>query len=168
MSLLSQSRCSLSAQFLLLALLVFASSTDSRAAKIIHHESSHNAKREVEALEEVWRTAQISGDVAMIDRLLSDDYIGISMTGQANTKTQQLDRFRNRTLVITRIDVSDRKIKLVGSVAIVTSRADVEGVNEGESMKGMFRYTRVYQRLPSGVWKTTNFEATKIPQNRMP
>jgi hypothetical protein len=39
----------------------------------------------------------------------------------------------------------------------------VEGTNNGSSMTGLYRYTRVYQRLPSGVWKITNFEATRIP-----
>jgi hypothetical protein len=26
----------------------------------------------------------------------------------------------------------------------------------------MYRYTRVYSRLPSGTWKITNFEATRV------
>ena len=102
------------------------------------------------------------GDVATMDRMLSEDFIGISMSGQVNTKAQQLERVRTRKLVITKVELSDMKVKLVGSVAIVTSRAEVEGTNEGVSVKGMYRYTRVYQRLPSGEWKITSFEATRI------
>ena len=45
------------------------------------HEKKHDAKRQVEALEEQWRQAQLIGDVATMDKLLSDDYIGITMTG---------------------------------------------------------------------------------------
>lgn len=122
----------------------------------------------VEALEEQWRSAQLTADIGTMDRLLADDFVGISITGQANTKAQQLDRIRNRRLVLTRIDLADRKIKMLGNVAIVTSLADVEGTNEGVSMKGMYRYTRVYQRLPTGIWKTTNFEATRVPTERRP
>jgi len=149
-------------------LFVVAFVSSSAMAKVTRPESKHNEKREIEVLEEQWSAAQVAGDVATIDQLLSDDFIGISMTGQANTKAQQIDRFKSRRLVITKISLKDRKIKLVGGVAIVTSRADVEGVNEGEAMKGVFRYTRVYQRLPSGVWKTTNFEATRVPDSRIP
>ncbi len=69
--------------------------------------------------------------------------------------------------MVSRIDLSDMKVKLVGSVAIVTSQADVEGTSEGASVKGMYRYTRVYQRRPSGEWKITSFEATRI-QPRKP
>jgi ketosteroid isomerase-like protein len=132
------------------------------------HDSKRNEKREIEELEEQWRKALVTADVAMTDTLLSEDFVGISMTGQANTKSQQLDRLRNRRLVITKMDLSDSKVKLVGQIAIVTSLAQIEGTNEGQPMTGNYRYTRVYQRLPSGIWKTTNFEATRVPANRLP
>lgn len=123
-----------------------------------------DAKREIEDLEQQWRTAQLSGDMATMDRLLSDDYVGIGMNGVVNTKAQQLDRLRRRTLALTRIDVSEVKVKMVGSVAIVTSLAQIEGTSDGSAMAGIYRYTRVYQRLTSGVWKITNFEATRLSQ----
>jgi ketosteroid isomerase-like protein len=127
------------------------------------HEKKHDAKRQVEALEEEWRTAQLAGDIVVMDRLLSDDYIGISMTGQVNTKAQQLDRARDHKLVLSKLDLGERQVKLVGAIAIVTSLADVEGTNDGVPVKGTFRYTRVYQHLPSGEWKITSFEATRVP-----
>ena len=131
-------------------------------------EKKHDAKRQVEALEEQWRQAQLAGDVAAMDKLLSDDYIGITMTGQVNTKTQQLDRMRMHKIALTKLDLGERQVKLVGSIAIVTSRAEVEGTNEGAPVKGTYRYTRVYQRLPSGAWKITSFEATRVPGPKNP
>jgi ketosteroid isomerase-like protein len=101
-----------------------------------------------------------------MDKLLSDDYIGISMTGQVNTKSQQLDRMRLHKVALVKLDLGERQVKLIGSIAIVTSRAEVEGTNEGAVIKGTYRYTRVYQRLPSGVWKITSFEATRVPGPR--
>lgn len=132
------------------------------------HEKKHAAKQQVEALEEQWRQAQLAGDVATMDKLLSDDYIGISMTGQVNTKMQQLDRMRMHKIALTRLDLGERQVKLIGSIAIVTSRAEVEGTNEGAPVKGTFRYTRVYQHLPSGGWKITSFEATRVPGPKNP
>jgi len=129
-------------------------------------EKKHDAKRQVEALEEQWRQAQLSGDVATMDKLLSDDYIGISITGQVNTKMQQLDRMRTHKFVLNKLQLGEMQVKLIGSIAIVTSRAQVEGTNEGVAVQGTFRYTRVYQRLPSGVWKITSFEATRVPGSR--
>jgi len=128
-----------------------------------HKEHKRDYRREIELAEKQWRTAQLAGDIAAMDRLLADDYFGISVAGQLNNKTQQLERLRNHTLVLTRLDVSDVKIKLVGRVAIVTSLAQVEGVNEGESLRGTYRYTRIYKRYPDGSWKITNFEVTRVP-----
>jgi|UPI0006910462 ketosteroid isomerase-like protein len=126
------------------------------------HPNKRDERKQVEALEEKWRTAQLAGDIATIDRMLADDFIGISMSGQVNTKAQQLDRIRNHRLVLTRIDLDDMKVKLVGEVAIVTCQARVEGTSEGMSVKGTYRYTRIYRQLPSKEWKITSFEATRI------
>jgi ketosteroid isomerase-like protein len=127
------------------------------------HPKRHDQyKHQVEQLEEVWRTAELKGDVDAMDKLLSDDYVGITMTGQVVTKMQQLDRMRNRNLVLDKMDLEDVKVKLIGSTAIVTSLADVDGTNDGQPMHGRFRSTRVYSRLPNGTWRITNFEATRV------
>lgn len=123
----------------------------------------HEAREEIEILEQQWRAAELNGDAAAMDKLLSDDYLGITGTGQAVTKLQQLDRMRTRQLSITHLDISDVKIKLVGQqVAIVTSQAQIEGTVDNHPLNGNYRSTRVYQRLPGGVWKLTNFEATPV------
>jgi ketosteroid isomerase-like protein len=127
-----------------------------------HPKRKDQYKHQVEKLEEAWRVAQLNVDVDAMDRLLSDDYVGITMSGQVVTKTQQLERMRNRNLVLSKISLDDVKVKLIGTTAIVTSLADVDGTSDGEPMHGTFRSTRVYSRLPSGTWKITNFEATRV------
>ena len=122
-----------------------------------------DAKRQIELLEQEWRIAQLGGDLPSMDRLLSDDYVGITMTGQVNTKAQLLSRIRNRVFVVSEMDLREMKVKIVGDVAIVTVRARVRGINEGKPVEGNFRYTRIYHRLSTGIWKITNFEATRIP-----
>jgi len=135
-----------------------------------HPKRNDQYKHQVEKLEEVWRTAQLNGDVDAMDKLLSDDYVGITMNGQVVTKMHQLDRMRNRALVLTKIELSDVKIKLIGTTAVVNSQADIEGTSDGVPMHGTYRYTRVYSRLPSGGWRITNFEATRVgpPPERRP
>jgi ketosteroid isomerase-like protein len=136
----------------------------------LHEEYKH----QVERLEDAWRTAEINGDVDAMDKMLSDDYVGITMTGQVVTKTQQLERMRKRTLVLAKIEFLDVKVKLIGSpprhsgagadvsAAIVNCLTEVEGTNDGEPMHAKFRSTRVYSRTPTGTWKITNFEATRV------
>jgi ketosteroid isomerase-like protein len=120
----------------------------------------------IEQLEQQWRDSELNADVAAMDQLLSDDFLGITANGEVNTKQQFLDRMRDRTLTLSTLDMSEQKIKLVGQVAIVTSLAQVNGTSDGQPLTGRFRYTRVYQRLPGDTWRVTNFEATRIPPRR--
>ncbi len=128
------------------------------------HRPHKETRQQIEELEQQWRVATLSADIVTMDRLLSDDFVGISWNGQVNTKAMQLDRTRNRTFALTRLDLSDFKVKIVGNVAIVTARAELQGTSDGADLNGSFRYTRVYQKLPSGAWKITNFEATRVPE----
>jgi ketosteroid isomerase-like protein len=129
-----------------------------------HKEHKRDERRQIEALEEQWRTAQLANDVPTMDKLLADDYFGISIAGQLNDKAQQLERLRSHKFMLTRIDVSDVRIKLLGRAAVVTSLAKVDGTDAGEPVHGTFRYTRVYKRYPDGSWKITNFEVTRVPK----
>jgi len=146
----------------LLACFVALMSAQQCQAAAKAHEKKHDTKKQVEALEEQWRMAQLAGDVVTMDKMLADDFIGLSRSGQVNTKGQQLERVRTRKLVVSKVELSDMKVKLVGSIAIVTCQAAVEGTSESGSVKGLYRYTRIYQRLASGDWKITSFEATRI------
>ena len=129
-------------------------------------QAKRDVKRQIEQLEDQWRVAQLTGDIPTMDRMLSDDYVGITLTGQVTTKAQQLARLRDRVFVLTRMDKQDSKIKLVGQVAIVTVKARVEGRTALKAIDGEYRYTRIYHQLASGTWKITNFEATRIPNRR--
>jgi ketosteroid isomerase-like protein len=122
------------------------------------HKRTEHAQ--IVALEREWQKAALSDDAATMDRLLSDDYLGITASGVVLTKTQQLDRMRERKFAITKLETSELKIKLIGNIAIVTSLAQVEGSSGDEPLHGAYRYTRVYQRMSGGVWKVTNFEVT--------
>ena len=131
-----------------------------------HHQRKHLEREQIVELENEWQKAALADDVATMDKLLSEDYLGITATGEVLTKAQQLDHMRNRELVLTKLDISELKIKLIGNIAIVTSLAQVEGSSDGEQLQGAYRYTRVYQRLANGSWKITNFEVT--PTTRLP
>lgn len=128
------------------------------------HRASRSMRDQIQALELQWKKAVLGNDVDTMDRLLSDDYLGITAGGQVVTKPQQLDRMRTHDFAIASLTVSDVKIKLISQhAAIVTSLAQVDGMNEGRPVHGAFRYTRVYQRIPSDGWKITSFEATRVP-----
>lgn len=130
------------------------------AQKNPHHEHKRLEREQIVSLEDEWRQAALADDVDTMDSLLSDDYLGITASGEVLTKAQQLDHMRDKKLLLTKLQTSQLKIKLIGHIAIVTSLAEVEGTSDGDALHGAFRYTRVYQRLANGAWKITSFEVT--------
>lgn len=150
------------------AALLLATLPHAFAQKQQHHEHKRTERTQIIALEQQWRQAALSNDIPAMDKLLSDDYLGITATGEVLTKTQQLDHMHDGKLSISRLDISESKIKLIGKIAIVTCLAHVEGNNDGEPLHGAYRYTRVYQRMPSGSWKVTSFEVTPAVGPRSP
>jgi ketosteroid isomerase-like protein len=124
------------------------------------HEKSEIHK-EIEALEQQWRQAIVTNNVAEMGRLLADDYIGITSNGTVETKQQAVDQRRAGTIRITRLDITDTHVRVYGDTAVVTSVADLEGTNGATDIGGQYRYTRVYNRR-LGQWKIVSFEASRM------
>jgi len=146
---------------LLVAALPLASAQNRR-----HREQKHVERAQIIALEAEWKKAVLADDIPVMDKLLSEDYLGITPGGEVLTKTQQLDHMRDGKFLLTKLDISDTRIKLVGNIAIVTCLAQLEVTSDGEPLHGAYRYTRVYQRLAGGVWRVTSFEATPARHSR--
>jgi ketosteroid isomerase-like protein len=130
------------------------------------HHQKKTYKQEIEQLEEQWRQAQLTNDAATIDKLLSDDYIGISAQGMVSTKAQAVARIQARQTVLNKLDVHEQKISIHGETAVVTSQVEVDATNNSTQppthVHSKLRYTRVYLHYSTGAWKIVNFESTHI------
>jgi ketosteroid isomerase-like protein len=122
----------------------------------------HETRHQIEHLEDAWRNAILHGNTSAMDALLADDYMAISPTGILQSKEQALANLRAGNVHFTSLDLSDRKIRIYGTTALVTSRAEVAGKGPEGDFSGSYRYTRVYVRDARGVWRIVSFEASKI------
>lgn len=125
----------------------------------------HEVRHQIERLESAWRSALLHGNTSAMDGLLADDYMAITPNGILQSKDQALASLRSGTVHITALDLSDRKIRLYGATALVTSRAEVTGTDREGDMSGAYRYTRVYVKDPRGAWRIVSFEASKIRES---
>jgi ketosteroid isomerase-like protein len=138
-----------------------------RAEAVFPHHPGREVHKEIEELENEWRTAQINNDWKTMDRLLDEEYTGISTNGLIQTKEQAIAARRAGTLVLKKLSFSDVKVRVYagGSAAVVTSKAEVMGSNGGEDISGHYRYMRVYAKK-LGTWHIVNFIATPIDQGK--
>jgi len=144
--------------FLALAVSVLASTLANGMPRAEKHEVRH----QIEQLEDAWRNAVLHGNFSAMDGLLADDYMAITPSGILQSKEQALAALRSGAMRFSSLDLSDRKIRLYGTTALVTSRAEVKGTGSEGNMSGSYRYTRVYVRDARGVWRIVSFEASRI------
>ena len=64
----------------------------------------------------------MQNDVATVNRLLADDYLGINPNGTLETKADALAQRRSGTMKISSIDPDNMKVRVYGDTAVVTSR----------------------------------------------
>lgn len=119
-------------------------------------------RRSIEQLEERYRQAMLAGNVALMGRMLSDDYLGIEPNGIIKTKAETLFAWKNHLIAMERLSLSDLHVRIYGNTAVVTSRAYVIGHGPDGLTNGEYRYTRVYHRDASGHWRIVSFEANRI------
>ena len=129
------------------------------AVPLLHRDD--RLHREIESLEAQWRTAVLQNDVATVNRLLADDYLGINPNGTLETKADALALRRAGTMKISSIDPINIKVRVYGDTAVVTSQVQLEGHDGERDISGRYHYTRVYSHR-SGEWKVVSFEASRI------
>jgi ketosteroid isomerase-like protein len=131
------------------------------AAHALPKHESRAVHKQIESLEMAWRQAQVDNNIAVISNLLADDYVGITANGTVESKAQTIAQRQAGTIRITSLDLDDLKVRLYGDTAVVTSKAELQGVNGQSDISGTYRYTRVYNRR-LGQWKIVSFEASRI------
>src|ERR1035441_4310132 len=112
-------------------------------AKSVPRAQRHEYRHEIEQAEETWRTAIVKGNSSALESLLSDDYTGITAKGAIQTKEQAVNSLKSGALQITNLTISDRKVRVYGATAVVTSAAELTGGKKDAEATGRYRYTRV-------------------------
>ncbi|HEY2857943.1 MAG TPA: nuclear transport factor 2 family protein [Terracidiphilus sp.] len=135
-----------------------AAQAKSGMPRAVRHESRH----EIDQLEETWKDAVLHQNSQAMENLLADDYIAISANGTLQSKEQALENLKSGKAQFKSIDFSDRKVRFYAQTALVTSRAEVNGVTPEGDVSGSYRFTRVYVRTGATGWRIVSFEASRI------
>ena len=123
---------------------------------------------EVIRLEREWSAAFLRHDVAALDRIIADDFVGTDGRGVMSTKADEIQEARAVApdapappFVILNEVLSDMKARLYGEVAVLTSRND-ESVRTGDrEMVLVYRRTTVWVKR-RGRWQCVSFHASRM------
>lgn len=107
---------------------------------------------EILACEAELRHAQLTSDLAALDRLLDDLLAFTNIDGTLASKSDDLSMHRSGRLRITRMDPTDRQLLHLGATSVVCVRMNAEAVIDGVPVTATLRYTRVWHKRPDG-WR---------------
>jgi ketosteroid isomerase-like protein len=113
------------------------------------------------ALGQEWATAELHGDAAALDHLLTDDFVGIGARGFMLTKEQWLARYTSGSLRLYSFTWDEVRVRVYGDAAVTTARQTQQGAFQGHDIAGQFRVTQVFVRQ-GGRWLLASLHLSPI------
>lgn len=122
---------------------------------------------EILAREADLRNAQLTSNIAELDRLLDDQLLFTGIDGSLASKSDDLALHSSGRLRITRMDPIDRQLLHLGETSVVSVRMDAEAVIDGAPVKATLRYTRIWHKRPDG-WRLVAGHMSPVPEASRP
>src|SRR5664279_3565555 len=88
--------------------------------------------------------AQIHADVAALEQIYADDFIGVGPSGTVRTKPQVISDFTSGDLRFQSITTDDVRVRVYGDAAVETGRSTMNGQDKGNAVPHDTRFTRVW------------------------
>lgn len=118
------------------------------------------------ALNEEFQNAVRTGDVAALERILSDDFVLYTGgSGDAAIAKTGVIADTERTRYVMNAS-SDVRARVWGDTGVVTARLTMKGTRDGKPFDVAVRFTDTYVRDGTG-WKQVSAHASRAPANEM-
>lgn len=122
------------------------------------------ADAEIVACEAALRAAQLSADVSALDRLVADGLLFTGPDGQLGTKAQDLDAHATGAVRFRSHEPEELHVRRVNeTLAISALRARLVVEVGGVTVRGMYRYTRVWAREAGEDWRVVGGHVSEVP-----
>jgi ketosteroid isomerase-like protein len=117
-------------------------------------------EQKLRSLEDQWQKALTRRDVAMLDRLMADDYVLTTVSGEVVNKARVLADVKslNATADVRNTEVA---VRVYGDVGIVNGLALISGKFNDKDVSTRSRYIKVYVKR-QGQWRVVAAQATLI------
>lgn len=120
-------------------------------------------EQEVQRLAGAWTSAELRGDIAFLETLLTDDFIGIGPLGFMLTKQEWLARHRSGDLKYEAFTLDEIKVRVYNDAAILIGLQVQNAAYRGNPIQGRFRTTLVFiQQLEQ--WRLAGLQLSTIGQ----
>ena len=120
-------------------------------------------QRELTQLVKDLNETVVKADVAVLERVLHEDYVHLRPRGTVENRAQYLENRKARRVDFESLAPDEINVRVYGDTAIVTGRSTAKGKDQYGKMDEHRRWTRVLVRR-DGRWQFVHFQATPISQ----
>jgi|SRR6266699_984775 len=119
------------------------------------------SKEDVQAFYEEFLRALKSGDITLLERIYSDDYLLVRPNGDIFGKKEILCDLRRHSMKFTSFEVNDVLIRTKGSVGILTGDVRSTAVRDGVEIKTHARQLAIVSKENERI-TISHFQSTNI------
>lgn len=130
--------------------------------------SNSKVEQELMQLERDWSAAYLRHDTALIDRILSEDFVGFDGRGVMTNKAQEIENAKGPrpgdsqpAFLILEDTVTDMRVRVYGDVAVVNGRSVEKVKTSDKEAVIQYRRTTVWVRRHDR-WRCVSFHGSRI------
>ena len=101
-------------------------------------------------------------DLEKLSQIYSDDYVLVRPDGSAFSKAQILDDLKTHAMRFNSIELTNEKIRIYGSVGILTGDSKITTVRDGKESQTAFRLVAVYCKQNDRI-ELVHFQSSPLP-----
>jgi ketosteroid isomerase-like protein len=113
-------------------------------------------------MERDWTEAGLKKDVATLDKILADDWVGQGITGAA-TKAEALADLKSGDSKQDSVTLGEMKVRVFGNTAVVTGSDNEKSSYKGKDTSGHYTWTDVFVKR-QGRWQAVASQGTPTTQ----
>ena len=95
-------------------------------------------------LEDAWVHAIVTKNINVLDRMMADDFSGVSPNGERYTKQEAITDVRSGSYSVDNMELNDVKVRIFGDMAIVTYYQTEKSKFGGEDSSGHYVFTDLW------------------------
>lgn len=115
----------------------------------------------VRFLEDAWVNAIVHKDIKVLDRILADDFGGISPNGYRYTKQEAISDIQSGVYVVESMTLDNVKVRVIGEIALVTFYQSEKSRFGDENCSGRYAFTDVWIKR-NGNWRAVASQGTPV------
>jgi len=122
-----------------------------------------SAEQAVRQAEEQRCEALTHGDIATVERIMSDDSTYTHSSGETQNKAAFVGDLKSGKRVYKELKEDDVQVRVYGNTAVLTARTDLHVMNAGKDLQFPMRITVVYVNA-GAQWRMVTYQSTRLAQ----